>query len=127
MLPLRYGRIWLVAGVLFLGFGLLSALATPPAGMGALNDKLVHGVGFLGFMLWFGGVFERRLLPWVALALVAYGLLIEVLQSLTPTRQPEGLDLAADVAGILLGWLLSAAGLSRWCTMLESWLARPNP
>jgi len=127
MLPLRYGWIWLAAGLLILGFGLVSALSTPPAGMGLLNDKFVHAVGFLGFMLWFGGIFQRRFLPWVALSLAGYGLSIELLQSLTPTRQAEGLDLAADVAGILLGWLLSVAGLSRWCTLLESWLARPNP
>ncbi|MBL8202316.1 MAG: VanZ family protein [Chromatiales bacterium] len=127
MLPLRFGRIWLGAGLLLLGFGLLSALSSHPPGMGSLNDKFLHTIGFLGFMVWFGGVFERRFLLRVALALAAYGLLIEVLQSLTPTRQAEALDLAADVAGILLGWLLCVAGLSRWCTMLESWLARPNP
>ncbi|MDH4133014.1 MAG: hypothetical protein OEV95_14550 [Gemmatimonadota bacterium] len=95
--------------------------------MPAFNDKLLHTVGFLAFMVWFGGVFERRFLPGVALALALYGLLIEVLQGLTVTRQAEGLDLVADLAGILLGWLLSAAGLSRWCTKLESWLPRPNP
>ncbi len=127
MLPLRYARFWLMAGILMLGFGLLSALSPLPAGMVSLNDKLVHAAGFLAFMVWFGGVFERRYLPWVALALAAYGLLIEVLQSLTLTRQGEALDLAADVSGILLGWLLSAAGLSRWCIRLESWLPRPNP
>jgi VanZ family protein len=127
MLPLRYARFWLVAGLLLLGVGFASALAPPPAGLASLNDKLLHTAGFLVFMVWFGGVFERRFLPAVALALAAYGLLIELLQGLTHTRQAEELDLVADVAGILLGWLLSTAGLSRWCTKLESWLARPNP
>lgn len=127
MLPLRYAWAWLAAGILILALGLASALLPVSSSMPSLNDKLVHTAGFLGFMVWFGGVFERRRLPWVALGLGAYGLLIELLQSLTPTRQAEGLDLAADVAGILLGWLLSLAGLSRWCTKLESWLARPSP
>jgi VanZ family protein len=127
MLPLRYARIWLVAGLLLLAFGLVSALSPPPPGLVAVNDKLLHTAGFLAYMAWFGGVFERRFLPGVALLLAAYGLLIELLQGLTPIRQAEGLDLVADVAGILLGWLLSAAGLSHWCTKLESWLARPNP
>ena len=74
-----------------------------------------------------GANLQTAILPAVALALAAYGLLIELLQGLTRTRQAEELDLVADVAGILLGWLLSTAGLSRWCTKLESWLARPNP
>jgi VanZ family protein len=127
MLPLRYAHFWLLGGLLLLGFGLVSALSPLPSGLPSLNDKLLHTVGFLAFMVWFGGIFERRFLPGIALALAVYGLLIELLQSLTVTRQAEVPDLIADVAGILLGWLLSAAGLSRWCTKLESWLARPNP
>lgn len=126
MLPLRYGRAWLVTGLLLLGLGLWSALTSPPAGMVSLNDKFVHIAGFMAFMVWFSGVFERRHWPRVALALAGYGLLIELLQSLTPTRQAEGLDLVADLAGILLGWLLGAAGFSRWCEILESWLVRPS-
>ncbi|MBN8280737.1 MAG: VanZ family protein [Gammaproteobacteria bacterium] len=122
MLPLRFGRVWLAAGFLFLGVGLYSALTPNPGGLALLNDKLVHGAGFMAFMLWFGGIVEPRRVPRVALALALYGLLIELLQSLTATRQAEFLDLAADVAGVLLGWLLGAAGLSRWCTVLESWL-----
>lgn len=127
MLPLRYARAWLVSGILVLGIGLFSALAPVPSGMPSFNDKLVHVGGFMAFMLWFGGIFASRSMPRVALALAAYGLLIELLQGLTTARQAEALDLVADVAGILLGWLLSAAGLSRWCTTLESWLAPRNP
>jgi VanZ family protein len=127
MLPLRYVWIWLLVGLLLLGFGLASALSPMPSGMVSINDKLLHTAGFLVFMVWFGGIFERRFLPGLALGLVLYGLLIELLQGLTLTRQAEGLDLVADAAGILLGWRLSAAGLSHWCTKLESWLPRPNP
>jgi len=127
MLPLRYARAWLVTGILILGIGLYSALTPVPSGLPSFNDKLVHAAGFMAFMLWFGGIFTSRSMPRVALALALYGLLIEVLQGLTRTRQAEALDLIADVAGVLLGWLLSAAGLSRWCTMLESWLAPRNP
>jgi len=121
--PLEFGRWWLAAGLALLALGLLVALAPPPAGVvGSLNDKALHVAGFVAFMVWFGGIVEPRVLPRVGLALVAYGLLIELLQGLTPNRQPEVLDLVADAGGVLLGWLLSAAGLSRWCTLLESWL-----
>ncbi|MEO7386253.1 MAG: VanZ family protein [Gammaproteobacteria bacterium] len=127
MLPLRYARSWLVMGVLILLIGLILTLSPLPSGTPSFNDKVVHATGFFGFMLWFGGLFENRRLPLVALALSGYGVLIEMLQALTPARQAEGLDLVADVAGVLLGWLVCAAGLSRWCTTLESWLVPQNP
>ena len=60
-------------------------------------------------------------------ALSGYGLLIELLQMLTPTRQAEVMDLVADVAGVLLGWLLCTAGFARWCRTVESWFANPHP
>ena len=45
--------------------------------------------------------------------LLAYGGLIEGLQSLTPDRFAEWADLLADAAGLLLGWGLATAW-SRW-------------
>jgi VanZ family protein len=128
LLPLRYARFWLTAGLLLLIAGLVAALSSVPAAVPlAVNDKLIHFIGFAGLMVWFGGVFQPRLGLMLVVSLSAYGLLIELLQSLTVTRHAEGLDLVADVAGVLTGWLLSAVGLSRWCTKLESWFASPNP
>lgn len=45
--------------------------------------------------------------------LLAYGGLIEGLQSLTPDRFAEWADVLADAAGLCVGWGL-AAGWSRW-------------
>ena len=127
LLPLRYARAWLMVGLLFLVLGLVSALSPPAIPLPlAIDDKLLHFVAFLGFMVWFGGVFQPRLAPLVVLGLSAYGLLIELLQSLTVTRHAEGLDLVADISGVLLGWLLGVAGLSRWCMKLESWFPGRN-
>ncbi len=128
MLPLRYARTWLVAGALLMAMGLVLALLPASSVMPvSVSDKVAHAATFLVLMLWFGGVFEPRVAPFLVVTLSAYGLLIEMLQSLTPTRQAEFMDLIADVAGILLGWSLSAAGLSRWCVTLESWFTRRNP
>lgn len=68
-------------------------------------DKSNHLLAF-GVLSWLGGkAFARRL--WlVMLSLLAYGALIEILQSFTPTRSAEWLDLFADSLGILLGWPL---------------------
>lgn len=127
MLPLRYSRYWLAVGFVLLALGLASALSPLSSRIPVtLNDKLLHAGGFLFFMLWFGGIYHARRLPYVVVALSAYGLLIELLQSFTPTRQAEFLDLIADVLGVLLGWAVTAAGASVWCARLESWFVRPG-
>ncbi len=126
--PLRYPRMWFGTGLFLLGLGLYVALqpSTPFIPV-AINDKLLHAGSFMAFMVWFGGVFEARRAPLLVLALVGYGVLIEVLQSFTPTRQAEFMDVVADVTGVLLGWLLCTAGFARWCRTVESWFASPHP
>jgi VanZ family protein len=123
LLPLRHARIWASLGGFLLVIILILALVPEPGQLPiSYNDKFAHGLAFMALMLWFSGVVEVRRLPMLAICLAAYGVLIELLQSLTATRQPEFLDLGADLAGILLGWLLSMAGLRRWCFWLESGL-----
>ena len=80
-------------------------------------DKSNHLLAFatlavLGARAWPGRI--AMLLP----ALLAYGGLIEVLQSFTPDRAAEWSDLLADGLGVLLGWLL-------WC--LWRWSATRAP
>jgi VanZ family protein len=127
MLPLRYGRYWLGLGVAALVLGVLVAMR-PTGGtlLFTLGDKVAHAAAFATFAIWFGGLVESRVMWRVALALLAYGLLIELLQSLVPYRSADSRDLAADAVGILLGWLVSAAGLSQWGWQLEKWLAAPR-
>ena len=105
----RAALFWRTTLALLLGVVTWLALTpAPPALSGMLWDKLNHlsafaslaVAGFLGF--------RRRWVP-VALALLVYGRLIEVLQSFNPTRVGEWWDLLADAAGIALGLLLAAA------------------
>jgi VanZ family protein len=123
LLPLRYAHVWTILGGILLAIILVLALVPEPGQLPInYNDKFAHALAFLALMVWFSGVVEVRRLPMLAICLAAYGVLIELLQGLTATRQPELLDLAADIAGILLGWILSAGGLRRWCAWLESGL-----
>lgn len=65
-------------------------------------DKVRHAFAFA--TLWWLGWRSRWLSPWaLALALFGFGVSIELLQSLTPTREPSALDVCADAAGLLLG------------------------
>lgn len=128
MRPLRYGQAWLITGLVLLVLGIVAALSSSTPGLPVTNgDKILHGLAFFAFMIWFGGIFQAIYAPFLVIGLSGYGLLIEVLQRFTPTRQADVFDLVADVAGILLGWLLSSAGLSRWCAKLESWFVHPTP
>jgi len=75
-----------------------SSLALPTTGWDKGNHVLGFAVlGLLGQRAWPG----RTAI--VLTALLAYGGLIELLQSLTPDRVAEAADLLADWVGLLLG------------------------
>ena len=128
MLPLRYRWFWLAAGLATLAVILVLALLPLPAPIPVADgDKIAHFLAFAWLALWFLGIFEPRLSLAVAVALTGYGVLMELLQSLTPYRSADVYDVVSDVAGIGAGWLLASAGLRRWCGRVEELLgARPS-
>jgi VanZ family protein len=124
----HYQRLWLGAGILALALGLLLALL--PLGGTVLfswGDKLLHFLGFAILALWFLGAVEPRHSLVVVAGLAGYGVLIEVLQSLTPYRSADPFDVLSDIAGIFAGWLLASAGLRRWCRRVETLLGVAPP
>lgn len=104
---LRHRR-WLFAAALLLA--LLFALRPLGAEAPLFDqvDKFKHLACFAGLTLlaiWAG----LRPVWAVAGGLLAFGALIELAQSLAPTRAADPLDLLADLAGIALGLLVLAA------------------
>jgi VanZ family protein len=100
---------WRAVLALLLGVITWLALSPAPPPQADLGwDKLNHLAAFatLAVVAVLGrcGPFWR-----VGAALLAYGGLIEVLQSFTPNRSGEWADLLADGVGIALGLLLAAA------------------
>jgi len=83
----------------------LALMPSPPPMLTTGWDKSNHLLAF-SVLTWLGGKAFPRKLALVMAGLLAYGGLIEILQSLTPTRSAEWLDLLADGVGILLGWAL---------------------
>lgn len=84
-----------------------TAVQLPSTGWDKSNHLLAFVVlGWLGML-----AFPGRPMA-VLLGLLAYGGLIEVLQSFTPSRFAEWGDLLADGLGLLLGTGLAA--LPRW-------------
>jgi hypothetical protein len=101
-------RLWWMAG--WFGIALTLAVSLMPPALGDDSghaDKLVHLFGYAFLMFWWAQLVTRQ--RWkLAVAVVLYGIVIELLQDLTPARQPDLLDALANSGGVLLGWL--AAG-----------------
>ena len=123
MLPLRYPRFWLSLGwLLVLGVIVGSLLPgpiireiTPP-----INDKVEHFTAYFVLMAWFAGLYPRSKHVLVAVALVALGTALDILQgTATQTRSFELLDIAADAVGIVVALVLSAWLLEGWCLRVE--------
>ena len=95
---------------LVLYLALSPAQALPSTGWDKMNHVLAFGtLGALAAVAWPARV------PRSLVLLVGYGILIEVLQSFTPTRSPELLDVLADSVGLLLvaGLWKAGAALAR--------------
>lgn len=89
------------------------------------SDKLNHAFAYVVLMLYFGQLvgndLRRRL--WVVALLIVYGAAIECLQSVMPPRTAEWADLAADLVGIIIGWLLLRSVLGQTLVIVEERLA----
>ena len=76
-------------------------------------DKVQHAVVFGTLMLL--GYFAYPKYFWsMAISLILYGAVIEIIQSWTGWRQGEVLDAVADAVGVLLMCLLIKAYQSNW-------------
>ena len=97
-------RLWKLGGWLGITATLGLALTPPGLGESGHRDKIVHFARYAVLMFWWAQlVVERR---WkLAVAVALFGAAIELLQGLTPDRQPDGLDALANSGGVLLGWL----------------------
>jgi VanZ family protein len=105
-----------------LGVGCALAFSLMPGGPPMpvhVWDKVEHLTGYFVMMAWFTGLYPPERYPAIALRLVLFGILIEGLQALTPTRTAELGDALANATGIGLAYLAARAGLGRWALGLE--------
>ena len=94
---------WRAAFAVALVVTLWLALRPAPPGepLFAHADKVGHALAF-ALLGWLGACSGLPRWPLV-IGLLAYGGAIELLQGLTPTREPSWADWAADAAGLALG------------------------
>ena len=97
---------WQVSfSVLLMAVTILALMPAPPEALTSGSDKLNHALAFgsLGCSGCLGSSGSRRAILLAAMALIAFGALIEVIQLFIPGRSAEWLDLAADAIGIACG------------------------
>ncbi|MDM8567509.1 VanZ family protein [Candidatus Halobeggiatoa sp. HSG11] len=83
-------------------------------------DKVEHLIAYFSLMAWFAQIYhtsKQRL--YCILFFVLLGIGLEILQSLTSTRQASWLDLIANITGILLAWQVTKGKLAYILTFLE--------
>jgi VanZ family protein len=68
-------------------------------------DKSNHLIAFAALAITGLNTYPQRPSQ-LLLGLLAFGGLVEALQSFTPSRSAEWLDLLADAVGLLLGWVV---------------------
>lgn len=97
--------------VAFFGYGvlLLVASVTPQTGEATFHglDKMLHLLAYTLFMVIGAAAFERALWPRVALGLFIFGIAVEGIQGLVPTRDLSFADHIANSMGIAVGYYLA--------------------
>jgi len=115
-------RLWLTLGLGWVALVVYLSLANIhiPQGPVRWSDKLNHFLAYGFLMGWFGQLyFQRKTRFWLAISLIALGILMEVLQGQLPYRWFEVVDALANTGGVLLACLFIYFGADRFLTVLE--------
>jgi len=118
---LSHLKLWRGFGRFLILAMLVVSVLPMPRGIGAvpMGDKIGHALAFCGLVLFYAQLYPLRRDRWrCVLGAIAFGALIEVVQSFVPYRSAEFLDLVADAVGAVSGLLLAStplgAVLRRW-------------
>jgi len=124
---LRFHHFWLVIGLSIVCLIIYLSLTTSgvPGLGGLLNDKVSHGLGYFGLMLWFAQIFMvNKIRFFIALAFIAMGVVLEFLQGYGGVRVYEVADMAANTTGVVLGWIAAIMGLDHILARVEQKLLK---
>ena len=127
MRELRFSVLWWTLGLLLVAVvWLLSLTPRPPNLVLEYGDKLGHLAAYGAQVAWFGWIFPRHRLWWVALLFLLQGALLEGLQGMFGYRQSDLYDIAANSIGVGIGMVIAAVsgGFLVW---LETRLSTADP
>jgi len=122
---LHYQTIWRLLGFGFV-FLILVLSLMPYQFRSTIShiDKIYHGVTYALLMLWFAQTYPNRRHLAVAICLILFGGLVELLQSLTGYRSADWLDELTNSVGVVVGWGLFLTPLGRLVEQLDRAIAR---
>lgn len=92
----------------------LALTPSPPTAVFRVSDIVLHALAFTYLTFALGLAMRAPRLGLVVLAMLGYGVFIELAQSLEPARHAELKDLLVDVAGIGAG-LVALVWAGNWC------------
>ena len=119
---LRLPKLWF--GLAFIGLLALGVVSLIPAPDLGGNDKIGHFISYAMLSAWFSLLVEQRKLLWrILFGLIAYGLLLEFLQSLTSYRSGDLTDAVANSLGVITGLAFYFSPLRRLLGKLDLWLS----
>ena len=107
---LRYKWLWLTIGISLIAVIFVGSISDIPPEIKqfVLQDKAMHVIAYGCLMGWFAQIYRHDLTRLIlVITFVAMGISIEFLQSMTPTRQFELLDMIANTSGVVLAWALA--------------------
>jgi len=119
---LQLSGLWYLLGAgLLVAVAIVSLMPAPDVGV---SDKVSHLVTYFILTGWFGLLARHRLeLAWTVVALIVYGMIIELLQAQTGYRFAEWGDVIANTAGCFCGAALYFTPLRRLFGFIDAKLA----
>jgi VanZ family protein len=119
---LKLAKLWyLLGGLMLLTVGFVSLMPVPDVGV---SDKFSHLLTYFLLAGWFSLIAASRVsLGWTIAGLLAYGILLELLQGMTVYRYAEWGDVLANASGTMAGILLYFSPLPRLLIIVDSKLA----
>jgi VanZ family protein len=121
---MRLRHFWALGGWgLIVTVIMLSLLPVPSPKLGFILinlDKVEHALVYATLTLWFAQICPGYTWARIGLKLLTLGVIIELLQGVTTYRNFSFWDIGANTLGILIGWSLSIAGLSRALIYFEN-------
>lgn len=126
---LRWRPAWIAGGFVLVAivafFGLIPSVSLPRTG---ISDKVEHALAYVLLAVWFGGLMAPSKHFRLGLTLVAFSILIELLQGFMGLgRSADAEDVVANAIGVVLGLGLCALGARRWPFLAERVLGLPWP
>jgi VanZ family protein len=123
----KYLLFWVFIGCIAVGLVFyLSLISDPPKVYEFLYaDKLEHLLAYAFLMGWFSQLYNSRKKQIIlATAFCLMGISLEYIQGWSGQRFFEYTDMAANTAGVFLGWWLSRGWCAGWLVWIDQALSR---